>query len=65
MADSDTKPRRARGFAGMDPAVLKEVGRKGGVAAHDAGTAHEFSPEEARAAGRKGGKATQAKRAAK
>jgi general stress protein YciG len=33
------------------------AGRKGGEAAHRRGTAHEFTPEEARIAGRKGGKA--------
>jgi general stress protein YciG len=34
-----------------------EAGRKGGEAAHEKGTAHEFSSEEAREAGRKGGEA--------
>jgi uncharacterized protein len=47
--------RKKRGFAAMDPALAQEISRKGGVAAHRAGTAHEFSPEEARLAGRKGG----------
>lgn len=57
-----SRPRRPRGFAAMDPALVKEIARKGGRAAHEAGTAHEFTPEEARAAGRKGGKAVHAKR---
>jgi general stress protein YciG len=35
-----------------------EAGRKGGEAAHEKGTAHEFTSEEARQAGRKGGKTT-------
>jgi uncharacterized protein len=62
---SDKKPEpakipRKRGFATMDRDRVRELARKGGVAAHRAGTAHEFSVEEARIAGRKGGLATQA-----
>lgn len=44
-----------RGFAGMDTSKQREIASKGGRAAHQKGTAHEFSSEEARAAGRKGG----------
>lgn len=44
-----------RGFASMDAAKQREIASKGGRAAHAKGTAHEFSSEEARAAGRKGG----------
>ncbi len=44
-----------RGFASMDPAKQREIASKGGRAAHAKGTAHEFTSEEARAAGRKGG----------
>jgi general stress protein YciG len=58
------RPRRPRGFAAMDRALVSEIARKGGKAAHTAGTAHEFTAEEAREAGRKGGKATHAKRRA-
>jgi len=39
----------------MDPDKQKMIASKGGRAAHAKGTAHEFTPEEARAAGRKGG----------
>lgn len=46
-----------RGFAGMDEQRRREVARMGGRAAHQKGTAHEFSSEEAREAGRKGGRA--------
>ena len=46
-----------RGFAAMDPEKQREIARKGGKAAHQKGTAHEFSSDEARAAGRKGGQA--------
>src|SRR5207237_4629852 len=44
-----------RGFALMDPDRQREIARKGGKAAHEKGTAHQFSSEEAREAGRKGG----------
>ena len=44
-----------RGFASMDPEKKRLIASKGGRAAHEKGTAHEFTPDEARAAGRKGG----------
>ena len=44
-----------RGFALMDPDRQREIARKGGKAAHEKGTAHQFTSEEARQAGRKGG----------
>ncbi|MBE9229179.1 general stress protein [Phormidium sp. LEGE 05292] len=44
-----------RGFASMDKEKQREIASKGGKAAHEKGTAHEFTPEEAREAGRKGG----------
>lgn len=47
-----------RGFAAMDPQLQREIASKGGKAAHAQGTAHEFSSEEAREAGRKGGQAS-------
>jgi general stress protein YciG len=56
------KVRRPRGFAAMDRKLVSEIARKGGKAAHTAGTAHEFTSDEARAAGSKGGRATHAKR---
>jgi general stress protein YciG len=60
--EGETKPKRPRGFAAMDRKLVSEIARKGGKAAHSAGTAHEFTSEEARVAGRKGGRATHAKR---
>jgi general stress protein YciG len=45
-----------RGFASMDPSKQREIASKGGHAAHAKGTAHEFTSEEAREAGRKGGR---------
>lgn len=56
-AATPAKPKSTRGFASMDPAKQREIARKGGKAAHEKGTAHEFTPDEARAAGRKGGEA--------
>jgi len=44
-----------RGFASMDPNRQREIASKGGRAAHEKGTAHEWSSDEAREAGRKGG----------
>src|SRR3954464_11571843 len=52
--ESHTRTRN-RGFASMDAHRQKEIARKGGRAAHEKGKAHEFTPDEARAAGRKGG----------
>lgn len=46
-----------RGFASMDEDKQREIAAKGGRAAHESGNAHEFSSEEAREAGRKGGEA--------
>ena len=40
-----------RGFASMDPDKQREIASEGGKAAHEAGTAHEFTSEEARRAG--------------
>lgn len=53
MAQSD------RGFASMDPEKRRKIASKGGKAAHKKGTAHEWTTEEAREAGRKGGSASQ------
>lgn len=46
-----------RGFAAMDENQQREIASKGGQAAHQKGTAHEFDSEEARRAGQKGGEA--------
>src|SRR6266446_7098397 len=47
-----------RGFASMDRSKQREIASKGGKAAHQKGTAHEWTSEEAREAGRKGGLAS-------
>ena len=50
-----------RGFASMDRTKQREIASKGGKAAHVKGTAHEWSSQEAREAGRKGGMASHRK----
>lgn len=55
MEDKNNESKNGRGFASMDPAKQQEIASKGGKAAHEKGTAHEYSPEEAREAGQKGG----------
>jgi general stress protein YciG len=45
----------------MDAAKQREIASKGGKAAHQKGTAHQFTTEEARAAGRKGGQSAHSK----
>jgi hypothetical protein len=39
----------------MSPEKQREIASKGGRAAHEKGTAHEWTADEARSAGRKGG----------
>src|SRR4051794_32020371 len=58
QTETPTQPQsstRNRGFASMDTERQREIARKGGKAAHEKGTAHEFTPDEARQAGKKGG----------
>ena len=57
------RPKSNRGFASMDNAKQREIASKGGKAAHAQGRAHEFTPDEARVAGRKGGEAVSRDRA--
>jgi len=53
MMNGERKERR--GFASMSPEKQREIASKGGRAAHQKGTAHEWTSDEARNAGRKGG----------
>jgi general stress protein YciG len=55
---SSVSRKTPRGFAAMDPQAQRAIAAKGGRAAHQKGTAHEFTSEEARIAGRKGGEAS-------
>ena len=52
---TDRKPASQRGFAAMERDKQRAIASKGGKAAHEKGTAHEFTPDEARQAGKKGG----------
>lgn len=56
------KPKLRRGFAAMDRSKVAEIASKGGKAAHAVGTAHKFTSDEARAAGKKGGNAPHVRR---
>jgi general stress protein YciG len=53
-----TVAKEDRGFASMDRNRQRDIASKGGKAAHQKGTAHEWTSEEARDAGRKGGVAS-------
>ena len=53
IAEVGTPRRSPRGFAAMDPQRQRQIASLGGRAAHQSGHAHEFTTEEARAAGRK------------
>jgi uncharacterized protein len=57
-------PKARRGFALVPLERRREISRMGGVAAHQKGTAHEWTREEAQRAGRKGGYAAHAKKQA-
>ena len=56
--EEDKVAKEDRGFASMDRSKQREIASKGGKAAHQKGTAHEWTSEEAREAGRKGGMAS-------
>jgi uncharacterized protein len=62
MNESNRAARPNRGFAAMGLEQRREIASKGGKAAHEKGTAHEFTSEEAREAGYKGGQARQNQR---
>lgn len=55
---SKTITKSPRGFAAMDPEQQRRIASEGGKASHASGRGHRFTPEEARAAGRKGGMAS-------
>lgn len=66
MSDDNMTPgkpkKKRRGFAAMSPEKQKEIASKGGKSAHAKGTAHQFTSDEARTAGTKGGKAAAEKK---
>ncbi|TCJ12023.1 general stress protein [Flaviaesturariibacter flavus] len=53
--NNSERKRSNRGFAAMSPERQREIASKGGRAAHEQGVAHQWTSEEAREAGRKGG----------
>jgi general stress protein YciG len=55
------KTNKKKGFAAISLEARRDIARKGGRKAHQLGVAHQFSGSEAKIAGRKGGKANQAK----
>jgi uncharacterized protein len=59
MATQQNKGSSNRGFASMDPEKQRQIASKGGKAAHQKGSAHEFDSQEARQAGKKGGQSSQ------
>jgi general stress protein YciG len=65
QSGNQAKRSSSRGFASMDPQRQREIASEGGRAAHERGTAHEFTSEEAREAGRKGGQARAENRSAR
>lgn len=61
MSNQDhERPRAPRGFAAMSETQRRAIASKGGKAAHARGTAHEWTSEEAAAAGRRGGRGQRA-----
>lgn len=57
-----SEEKKKRGFAVMSPEKRRRIARLGGRAAHQKGTAHEWTPNEAVEAGRKGGLAASQRR---
>jgi general stress protein YciG len=55
QGNTEVKRTSNRGFAAMDPEKQRQIARQGGRAAHEQGVAHQWTSEEAREAGRKGG----------
>jgi uncharacterized protein len=53
---TDAMVKGRQGFASMNADLQRQIARKGGQTAHRNGTAHHWTTEEARAAGRKGGR---------
>jgi hypothetical protein len=62
MAQNSNNAKSRRGFAAMNEEKQREIAAKGGRAAHAKGVAHQFTSEEARKAGRKGGLASRGSR---
>jgi len=64
MQERQEPTKSRRGFAAMSPERQREIASQGGRAAHQQGVAHEWSAEEARQAGKKGGQISGKRRSA-
>lgn len=62
-ASEPARKKSRRGFASMSAEQQRAIASMGGRAVHERGTAHEFTSDEAREAGRLGGEAAQRRRA--
>ena len=62
MTNEEENKKSKRGFAAMSPERQREIARQGGQAAHEQGAAHQWSRDEAKEAGKKGGQASGSKR---
>lgn len=62
LPETEPAPKKRRGFACMPRELVSAIASKGGRAAHAQGTAHRFTTEEARAAGKLGGVAPHVRR---
>jgi general stress protein YciG len=60
MREKKQGSEKKKGFAAIDPERQRQIASRGGKAAHQKGTAHRFTTEEARIAGRKGALAIKA-----
>jgi general stress protein YciG len=60
--ESPHTTKERRGFASMDADLRRAICSKGGKRAHQLGVAHQYTSEEAREAGRKGGAASHRRR---
>ncbi len=59
-----SKGKSKRGFASMNEEMQRRIASEGGKAAHASGNAHQWTPQEASEAGKKGGRARRSKRMA-
>jgi len=65
VSNADVESDRGRrGFAAMPSELVRELAQRGGRSAHRSGRAHQFTSDEAREAGKKGGHASALKRKA-
>ena len=67
-SNSNSRPQgntSKRGFASMDPEQQRRIASEGGKASHASGRGHEWTSQEAREAGRKGGQSSTRRSTAK